>query len=84
MVISFLGEVLLQIRGVLGNAGWRWMFLLEDLTTLLGVSPGAGLQEWHRLAVTSFFLMAQAPSKAETRFRPNGHVTDREAKIIVN
>ena len=27
IVTSFLGAGLLQMRGVLGYAGWRWMFL---------------------------------------------------------
>jgi hypothetical protein len=35
IVTSFLGAGLLQMRGVLGYAGWRWMFLLEGLATLV-------------------------------------------------
>jgi hypothetical protein len=35
IVTAFLGAGLLQMRGVLGYAGWRWMFLLEGLFTLL-------------------------------------------------
>jgi predicted MFS family arabinose efflux permease len=59
------------MRGVLGYAGWRWMFLLEGLFTLL-------------IGIASFWMMPVAPSKTKTNFRPNGYITDREAKIIVN
>lgn len=41
MITSFLAVGLLQMRGILGYAGWRWMFLIEGLFTLLigGMSP---------------------------------------------
>lgn len=71
IVTAFLGAGLLQMRGVLGYAGWRWMFLLEGLFTLL-------------IGIASFWMMPVAPSKTKTSFRPNGYITDREAKIIVN
>ena len=71
IVTSFLGAGLLQMRGVLGYAGWRWMFLLEGLFTLI-------------IGVASFWMMPTAPSKTKTKFRPNGYITDNEAKIIVN
>jgi hypothetical protein len=29
-------------------------------------------------------MMPVAPAKTKTKFRPNGYLTDREAKIIVN
>jgi len=29
-------------------------------------------------------MMPAAPTKTKTKFRPNGYITDREAKIIVN
>jgi hypothetical protein len=71
IVTSFLGAGLLQMRGVLGYAGWRWMFLIEGLFTLI-------------IGVASFWMMPSAPSKTKTKFRPNGYITDKEAKIIVN
>jgi hypothetical protein len=35
IITAFLGAGLNQMRGVLGYAGWRWMFLIEGLFTLL-------------------------------------------------
>jgi len=35
MITSFLAVGILQMRGILGYAGWRWMFLLEGIFTLL-------------------------------------------------
>jgi predicted MFS family arabinose efflux permease len=55
----------------LGYAGWRWMFLLEGLFTLI-------------IGIASFWMMPTAPSKTKTKFRPRGYITDNEAKIIVN
>jgi len=45
IVTAFLGAGLLQMRGVLGYAGWRWMFLLEGLFTLLIGSESPALVE---------------------------------------
>lgn len=87
IVTSFLGAGLLQMRGVLGYAGWRWMFLLEGLATLLIGSKcigRVGSPDRAKPTVASFWMMPVAPSKTKTWFRPKGYVTDRESKIIVN
>jgi hypothetical protein len=86
IVTAFLGAGLLQMRGVLGYAGWRWMFLLEGLFTLLIGSESLALvlSDHHWWSVASFWMMPAAPTKTKTKFRPNGYITDREAKIIVN
>lgn len=36
------------------------------------------------MPVASFWMMPVSPAKTKTRFRKNGYITDREAKIIVN
>ncbi|GAA6038163.1 hypothetical protein JCM8097_005772 [Rhodosporidiobolus ruineniae] len=68
---AFLAVGLLKMRGVLGHAGWRWMFLIEGIITLIG-------------GIASFFMLAPSPSQTKTRWRPNGYFSDREVKIIVN
>ncbi|GAA5975659.1 hypothetical protein JCM10908_005233 [Rhodotorula pacifica] len=68
---AFLAVGLLKMRGTLGYAGWRWMFLIEGLITLV-------------IGIASFFLLPPGPAQTKSRWRPNGYFTDREVKIIVN
>ncbi|GAA5819982.1 hypothetical protein JCM11251_005434 [Rhodosporidiobolus azoricus] len=71
MVTAFLAAGLLEMRGIGGYAGWRWMFLVEGLFTLT-------------IGIASFFLLCPSPSQTKAKWRPNGYFTDREVKIIVN
>ncbi len=71
MLTAFLGVGLNKMRGVAGKSGWRWLFLIEGLFTLV-------------IGIASFWLMPKSPSETKTRFRPNGYLTSREAKVIVN
>ncbi|GAA5822225.1 hypothetical protein JCM3770_005857 [Rhodotorula araucariae] len=71
MATAFLAVGLLKMRGIGGYAGWKWMFLLEGLFTLV-------------IGVVSFFMLAPGPSQTKARWRPNGFFTDREVKVIVN
>lgn len=59
------------MRGVAGLAGWRWLFLIEGLITLL-------------IGLASFFMMPASAVQTKTWFRPKGWFTDREVKIVVN
>lgn len=68
---GFTSVGLIQMRGVLGYAGWRWMFLIHGLICLL-------------VGLASFFLLAPSPSQTKTKWRPKGFFTDHEVKIIVN
>ncbi|GAA5840706.1 hypothetical protein JCM9279_007409 [Rhodotorula babjevae] len=68
--VGFAAVGLLKMRGVLGHAGWRWMFLIEGLFTLI-------------IGIALFFLLAPSPSQTKAAWRPNGIFTDREAKIAV-
>lgn len=71
LLTAFLAVGLLKMRGVLGHAGWQWMFLLEGLVTLL-------------IALLSFFVLPAGPSQTKTKLRPKGFFSDKEVKIIVN
>ncbi|WVR07847.1 hypothetical protein IAU60_004890 [Kwoniella sp. DSM 27419] len=71
LITSFLAVGILQMRGVGGRAGWRYMFLLEGIITLF-------------VGVASFFLLPSSASKTKAWWRPKGYFTDHEVKIVVN
>ncbi|KAI1430877.1 MFS general substrate transporter [Xylaria sp. CBS 124048] len=71
VVTSLLAFALLHLRGVLGWAGWRWLFLIEGLITLA-------------VAIASFFMMPASAVQTKTWFRPKGWFDDREVAIVVN
>lgn len=69
---GFLAYGLLHLRGVDGQAGWRWLFLIEGLITLI-----AGL--------LAFVLMPSSPTSTASWFRGSkGWFSEREEKIMVN
>ncbi|KAI0537442.1 major facilitator superfamily domain-containing protein [Xylaria digitata] len=71
VITSLLAFALLRLRGVLGWAGWRWLFLIEGIITFT-------------IGVSSFFMMPASAVQTKTWFRPNGWFTDREVAIVVN
>lgn len=71
IITAFLAFAIFHLHGVCGLAGWRWLFLLEGLITLL-------------VGSASFFLMPASAVQTKTWFRPNGWFTDRELTIVVN
>ncbi|KIJ53949.1 hypothetical protein M422DRAFT_42249 [Sphaerobolus stellatus SS14] len=71
IVASFLAFGILHMRGVLGKGGWRWLFLIEGLITLVA-------------GIATFFRMPPSPTQTKTWFRPKGWFTEREEIIIVN
>ncbi|KAK7058562.1 hypothetical protein VNI00_002198 [Paramarasmius palmivorus] len=71
IVSAFLATGILQMRGVGGHAGWRYLFLLEGLITLL-------------VGITSFFMMPPGPTQTKAWFRPKGWFDEREEVIMVN
>ncbi|KAI2603054.1 MFS general substrate transporter [Hypoxylon fragiforme] len=72
IISALLGAGLLHLRGVLGYSGWRWLFLLEGLLTLV-------------VGVFSFLLMPAGPCQTASWFRgKNGWFSPREQTIIVN
>ncbi|KAH7625359.1 major facilitator superfamily domain-containing protein [Sordaria sp. MPI-SDFR-AT-0083] len=69
---ALLAYGLLHMRGVQGHAGWRWLFLIEGLMTLI-------------IGIFAFALMPAGPCHTASWFRgKNGWFTEKEEKIIVN
>ncbi|KAG1795331.1 allantoate permease [Suillus plorans] len=71
IIASFIAYGTLHMDGVAGAAGWRWLFMIEGILTLL-------------IGVLSFFRMPASPTQTKTWFRPNGWFTEREEIIMVN
>ncbi|KLO13961.1 MFS general substrate transporter [Schizopora paradoxa] len=71
IVGAFLGTGILRLRGVHGFAGWRYLFLIEGVMTLI-------------VGLASFFLMPPGPTQTKAWYRPNGWFTEREEIIMVN
>ncbi|OLN95803.1 putative transporter YIL166C-like protein 3 [Colletotrichum chlorophyti] len=69
---ALLAYGLLHMRGVEGHAGWRWLFLIEGLMTLV-------------IGIFGFLLMPAGPCQTASWFRgKSGWFTEREETIIVN
>ncbi|KAK9235027.1 major facilitator superfamily domain-containing protein [Lipomyces kononenkoae] len=72
IIASFLGFGILHMRGVRGYAGWRWLFLIEGLITLV-------------VGILAYGLMLPAPTKSASWFRgKDGWFSEREELILVN
>lgn len=72
IISALLAAALLTMRGVHGYAGWRWLFLIEGLVTLL-------------FGLLSYGLMPPGPTQTANWFRgKKGWFTEREETIIVN
>ncbi|KAI0876212.1 MFS general substrate transporter [Hypoxylon argillaceum] len=72
IVANLIGVGLLELRGRLGYAGWRWLFLVEGLLTLL-------------IGLFSFVLVPAGPCQTSSWFRGKaGWFSEREETIMVN
>ncbi|CAG8955299.1 hypothetical protein HYFRA_00011281 [Hymenoscyphus fraxineus] len=72
ILAAFLAVGLLQMRGVQGYSGWRWLFMIEGLLTLV-------------LGIAAFVLMPASPTQTASKLRgKNGWFTEREEIIIIN
>ncbi|THH10966.1 hypothetical protein EW145_g951 [Phellinidium pouzarii] len=71
IISAFLATGILKLRGVHGQAGWRYLFLIEGCLTLM-------------IGLSSFFLMPPGPTQTRTWFRPKGWFNEREEVIMVN
>ncbi|KAL3462438.1 major facilitator superfamily domain-containing protein [Aspergillus heterothallicus] len=72
ILASFLAFGFLHLRGVQGQSGWRWLFLLEGLITLI-------------IGLSAFILMPPGPCQTRNWARgKKGWFTEREETIMVN
>ncbi|CCH41311.1 putative transporter [Wickerhamomyces ciferrii] len=71
VLTALLAFVLLRLRGFLGLAGWRWLFMIEGIFTLA-------------IGIASYFLMVPSAAETKTKWNPQGWFTEREEKIVVN
>ncbi|KAK5652713.1 hypothetical protein OQA88_10307 [Cercophora sp. LCS_1] len=72
IVAAFSAFGLLHLRGVGGISGWRWLFLIEGLITLV-------------FGLLAFGLMPAGPTQTKSWFRgKKGWFTKREEIILVN
>jgi predicted MFS family arabinose efflux permease len=61
---------ILKMRGIGGYAGWRYLFLLEGILTLI-------------VGITSWFLMPPGPCQTKAWYRPNGWFNERRVVIYL-
>ncbi|KAF5584012.1 phthalate transporter [Fusarium pseudocircinatum] len=72
IISALLAAALLEMRGVNGHAGWRWLFLVEGLITLV-------------FGLLAYGLMPPGPIQTANWFRgKTGWFTEREEVIMVN
>lgn len=72
IVGSLIAAGVLQMRGIAGWGGWRWLFLLEGIATLI-------------IGIFSWGLMPPGPTQTKNWFRgKNGWFNEREEIILVN
>ncbi|KAM0745698.1 major facilitator superfamily transporter [Meredithblackwellia eburnea MCA 4105] len=68
---SLLAAGFLEMRGVAGWAGWRWLFMFEGLLTLF-------------VALIAFLALPTSPSNTKTPFSPSGWFTPKQEVIAIN
>ncbi|KIY50633.1 MFS general substrate transporter [Fistulina hepatica ATCC 64428] len=68
---ALLATALLQLDGVGGHAGWRYLFLVEGALTFL-------------VGLASYALMPTGPTQTKRWSSPKGWFTEREEIIMVN
>ncbi|KAJ5159952.1 Major facilitator superfamily domain general substrate transporter [Penicillium canariense] len=72
IIAGFLAFGLLHLRGVHGQSGWRWLFLIEGLITML-------------FGLAAYMLMPPGPCQTANWSRgKTGWFSPREETIIVN
>lgn len=64
LIGAFMATGILRLRSATGTAGWKWLFLIEGLLTLV-------------VGIMSFFLMPPSPTQTKAWFRPKGWFNER-------
>jgi len=65
---GILAYGLMQMNGLQGLTGWRWIFIIEGILTMV-------------LGLASYFLLVDFPDKAHESWK---FLTEREAKFIID
>ncbi|KAG0364446.1 major facilitator superfamily domain-containing protein [Gamsiella multidivaricata] len=65
-----LSYFVLQMRGIAGLAGWKWLFLIEGLATTV-------------VGALSFFILPEGPTATKGYLRFSGYLTERQELIAV-
>ncbi|KAJ5313751.1 uncharacterized protein N7443_000635 [Penicillium atrosanguineum] len=71
VIASFIAYGVLHMRGVDGKEGWRWLFLIEALISLV-------------IGGFSFLFLVPGPTQTKTWWKPKGFFSEREEIITVN
>ncbi|KAJ5127569.1 Major facilitator superfamily domain general substrate transporter [Penicillium atrosanguineum] len=71
VIASFIAYGMLHMRGVDGKEGWRWLFLIEALISLV-------------IGGFSFLFLVPGPTQTKTWWKPKGFFSEREEIITVN
>jgi len=71
IIAPILAFGLLRLRGLHGHEGWRWLFLIEGVFTLL-------------VGVWSWFTMVASPTQTKSWWNKKGWFNEREETIMVN
>lgn len=71
VVASFIAYGVLHMRGVAGREGWRWLFLLEAIISLV-------------IGALSFLFLVAGPTQTRTWWNPAGYFDEREETIMVS
>ncbi|KAK7432190.1 hypothetical protein QQZ08_001135 [Neonectria magnoliae] len=71
IVAPILAFGLLRLRGVHGHEGWRWLFLIEGILTLV-------------VGIWSWFTMVASPTQTKYWWNKKGWFNEREETIMVN
>ncbi|EAW22144.1 putative MFS transporter [Aspergillus fischeri NRRL 181] len=71
IISSLLAAGILQMRGVHGQTGWFWLFLIEGLLTFV-------------IGLISFFYLPQSPTHTKSVLCLRSWYTEREEVIMIN
>ncbi|KAG0235622.1 hypothetical protein BGW41_000723 [Actinomortierella wolfii] len=69
-VAGILAYGILHMRGIAGLAGWKWLFLIEGVGTVI-------------VGLLSFFILPEGPTATKGFLRFNGYLTERQEQIAV-
>jgi hypothetical protein len=89
ILASFLAFGLLHMRGVLGQSGWRWLFLIEVFIHLQNFRSDSKLIHLQGLitlvvGILASGLMPAAPTKTASWFRGrNGWFSERYRILLL-